>query len=127
VLSATTLFVGVSLLVNVADTVPRFDVRPTCRAAIAMLDPNSERTVEGCVKGEETARKNLEKNWSQFPVSDRNQCMATATNHGSPSYEELALCLEMLHDKREQSAKDRAGGRAPRPCRDSISSAIKCE
>ena len=53
---------GLGLLINVADTVPRYDVTPTCRAAINMVAAGSEgRTVESCVAGEERARKDLEK------------------------------------------------------------------
>jgi hypothetical protein len=94
------LFASIGLVINVADSVPQFDVRPTCRSAISMMGPNSARTVEHCVAGEEAARKDLEKNWSKFPAEDRNLCVGTATNHGSPSYEELHTCLEMMRDNR---------------------------
>jgi hypothetical protein len=102
------LLASIGLVINVADSVPRFDVRPTCRSAISMMGPDPARSVEQCVAGEETARRDLEKNWSKFPAADRNQCVGVATNHGSPSYEELHTCLEMMRDNgalREQEQK----------------------
>jgi hypothetical protein len=101
------LLASIGLVINVADSVPRFDVRPTCRSAISMMGSDSTRTVEQCVAGEERARKDLEKNWSKFPAADRNQCVGTATNHGSPSYEELQTCLEMMRDNRTIREKER--------------------
>ena len=82
---------GLGLLVNVADTVPRYDVTPTCRAAINMVATGSEgRTVESCVAGEERARKDLEQEWSKTPSVERSQCIATMAKGGAPSYVELA-------------------------------------
>jgi hypothetical protein len=95
------------LVINVADSVPRFDVRPTCRSAISMMGSDPARSVEQCVAGEERARKDLEKNWSKFPATDRSQCVGTATNHGSPSYEELQTCLDMMQDNRALRERER--------------------
>jgi len=79
------LLAGTSLVVQVADVVPRLDVASTCRAAIALAG-NQGRTVESCVAGEEAARKELEKDWAKFPGAERNQCIQTAAKGGSPSY-----------------------------------------
>jgi hypothetical protein len=47
-----------SLVIDAADAAPRYDVKPTCRAAIAMISSGAEgRTVESCLQGEEGARK----------------------------------------------------------------------
>ena len=46
-------------VVNVADTVPRYDMKPACRAAVDMMG-NQGRTAESCMLGEERARKDLE-------------------------------------------------------------------
>jgi hypothetical protein len=40
-------------MVNVADTVTRYDVKPTCRAAISMVAGSQGRTVESGLAGEE--------------------------------------------------------------------------
>lgn len=93
------LLAGTSLVVQVADVVPRLDVASTCRAAIALAG-NQGRTVESCVAGEEAARKELEKDWAKFPGAERNQCIQTAAKGGSPSYVEIIVCLEMMRDSR---------------------------
>jgi hypothetical protein len=50
--------IGFGLTINVADTVPPYDVRSTCRAAVAMVGGGTQgRTVENCMAGEEAARK----------------------------------------------------------------------
>ena len=45
------------LVIPVADTVPRYDVRSTCRAAVTLAAGSEGRTVESCMAGEEVARK----------------------------------------------------------------------
>jgi hypothetical protein len=44
--------IGLGLTINVADAVPRYDVRPTCRAAIAPAAGSEGRTVESCIASE---------------------------------------------------------------------------
>ncbi|MGB7834668.1 MAG: hypothetical protein WBL84_20910, partial [Xanthobacteraceae bacterium] len=65
-IALATLLVGSGLAINVADNVPHYDMKPTCRAAVDMMG-NQGRTVEGCMSGEERARKDLEKDWSKYP------------------------------------------------------------
>ena len=79
------------LVINVADSVPRFDVRPTCRSAISMMGSDPARSVEQCVAGEERARKDLEKNWSKFPATDRSQCVGTARITGHQAMKSFKL------------------------------------
>ena len=75
--------VGSGLVINVADTVPRYDVKPTCRAAVDMISGGAGgRTVENCLAGEEGARKELEKDWSKVPTAERSQCVATMVTGG---------------------------------------------
>ncbi len=101
--------IGFGLVINVADTVPRYDVRPTCRAAVDLIAGGAGgRTVENCLAGEEGARKELEKDWSKFPSAERSRCVATMGNGGSPSYVELAVCLDMMRDSRAHLEEERA-------------------
>ena len=73
---------------------PRYDVKSTCRAAIKLTASTSP---EGnCLAGEEAARKNLAKDWSQFPSLERVQCMGTVVT--APSYVALLSCLEMKRE-----------------------------
>jgi hypothetical protein len=101
VLPHAAFLIGLGLVINVADTVPRYDVRSTCRAAISLAGGGSEgRTVDNCVSGEDVARKDLEKQWAKLPTGERTECMGTVTVGGSPSYVELLICLEMMGDSR---------------------------
>ena len=105
-----TLLIGFGLVINVADAVPRYDVKPTCRAAVDLVAGGGEgRTVESCLAGEERARKELEKDWSRIPSAERSQCIATMAKGGAPSYVELVVCIEMMRDSRtHREAEERA-------------------
>jgi hypothetical protein len=102
------LLTGLSLLIRVADVVPKYDVKPTCRAAVSLAAGTEGRTVESCIAGEEAARKQLSKEWPKIPVAERSQCINTMTKGGSPSYVELVVCLEMMRDSREHQEEERA-------------------
>ena len=106
----TMLLVGSGLVVNAADRVPNLDVKSTCTAAIKMMGATG-RTVENCLEGEHKARKDLEKDWSKLPTSERSQCVATSAG-GSPSYVELLICLEMMGDSRKHREEERAASKA---------------
>jgi hypothetical protein len=105
------LLVGTGFVINVADTVPRYDVTSICRAAIELAG-NTGRTVDSCVAGEEAARKDLAKDWSKIPSAERTQCMGTVAVGGSPSYVELLICVEMLGDSRKRREDERAPSKA---------------
>jgi hypothetical protein len=95
-----------SLMIQVADTVPHYDVRSTCQRALA-LALGSDRSVENCLAGEESARKDLGKDWAKAPAAEQSQCMDTVNVGGSPSYVELLTCLEMMRDSRKLQEEDR--------------------
>ena len=105
-----TLLIGIGFVINVADTVPRYDVKPTCQAAINLTAGAQGRTVESCIAGEERARKELEKDWSKIPIAERSQCVATMARGGFPSYVELVICVEMTKDSRVHQEEERAKG-----------------
>jgi hypothetical protein len=106
----TMLLVGTGLVVQTADRVPNLDVKSTCAAAIKMAGPTG-RTVESCLVGETVARKDLERDWSKLPSSERSQCVATSAG-GSPSYVELLVCLEMMGDSRKHQEEERTASKA---------------
>lgn len=99
---------SITLVTNVANTVPRYDLKPTCRAAINLASGVEGRTIDSCLAGEEVARKQLEKDWSTTPVAEQNVCEATMAKGGYPSYVELSVCLEMMRDSRAHKAEERA-------------------
>jgi hypothetical protein len=108
------LLVGSGLVLNVADTVPRFDVKRTCRAAMELSGVQG-RTIDSCVNGEMAARKELEKDWSTYPSAERNQCATPMVGDRSPSYVELLICLEMNRESRKHQEEQRAASKAKKP------------
>jgi hypothetical protein len=102
------LIASMGSVVSVADTVPRYDVRPTCRAAVALTAGSEGRTVESRMAGEERSRKDLEKDWAKIPTAERTQCMGTVNVGGSLSLVELQICLEMMQDLRKHLEDERA-------------------
>jgi hypothetical protein len=107
------LLTSLGLVVQVADAVPRYDIRRTCRAAVTLAAGSEGRTVESCMAGEEAARKDLEKQWAKVPAPERTQCVGTVAVGGSPSYVELLICLEMMRDSRTHQQDERAKARNP--------------
>jgi acetyl-CoA acetyltransferase len=91
------LLVGSSLIVAVADEVPKLDVMPSCRAASSVPPAN----LESCLKDEDNARKVLAGNWTQFNAGDRATCTRDNTVAGLSSYVVLRTCLEMARDARK--------------------------
>src|ERR1700761_6377991 len=104
------LITSLGLAVSVADTVPRYDLLPTCRKAIALAagEGSGGRTVKSCMAAEEEARKSLEKDWAKTPAAEQTQCMGTVKVGGAPSYVELQTCLEMMRDSRKLHEEERA-------------------
>ncbi len=65
---------GSSLFLTVADAVPKYDVRPTCRAAIEMMGSQG-RTVDSCMASETAARDEIAKIGRVFPMTrKRDAC-----------------------------------------------------
>jgi hypothetical protein len=96
------LLVGTGLILQVADPVPKLDVKSTCKAAVELAG-STGRTVESCLAGEMAAHKELEKDWAKFPAGERTQCVQTAAHGGAPSYVEILVCLEMMRDSRTRN------------------------
>jgi hypothetical protein len=85
------------LAVTVSDTVPRFNIEPTCKGGLG--SPGLNERYSRCISEENAARQKLEANWSKYPAGDRTVCARTA-GMGSGSYVELLTCLEMDADAR---------------------------
>jgi hypothetical protein len=81
-----------------ADGVPKLDVAPGCKAAAqSMGGSDLEASLQNCIKGEHRTRDGLAQDWSTFALGDRTFCIA-AVKGFSPTYSELATCLEMRRD-----------------------------
>jgi hypothetical protein len=55
------LLIAFGLAINVADTMPRYDMKPTCRAAIALAAGSEGRNIDNCMTGEEETRRQIDK------------------------------------------------------------------
>ena len=88
--------------VSIADTVPAYNVEPSCRGGRDVVaDPrvSQDARFAQCLRDEDAARTTLQAQWMQFPAGDRNTCAETA-KLGTPSYVQLLTCLELARDAR---------------------------
>lgn len=93
------VLLSAQLMVPVADSVPEFDVTPSCRGASRAAIGN--RDAESCLQQERNAREELRREWSQFPARDRTTCQHSTDMGGIPSYVEMLTCLEIARDVRD--------------------------
>jgi hypothetical protein len=96
------MFVLATLLVSsqllaVADSVPVFDVKKSCRGS-EILSIVVQRNTDACKESEEATRDQLKKSWGEFSARDKVECIATSQIGGHPSYADLITCLEMRRD-----------------------------
>lgn len=99
------LLASSNLVLNAAATIPTYNVKPTCRAAIEM-SAMAGRTVEMCEASEAQARAEIVKAWPTFTEATKERCIRTSAGH-APSYIELIICLESVRDqqKRQEEGK----------------------
>jgi hypothetical protein len=104
--SAVLLALAGTLLFTVADNIPTLNVEAGCRAAAKMGDSLSlDATLRQCLADENSARDQLEKQWTQFPPALRQRCLATTESGGDPSYVEVLVCLQMGRDAAQRRWK----------------------
>lgn len=87
-----------TLLVTVADRVPKLDVTPSCRGAVAakVLTQNVD-AMQNCLAIEKGAHDQLVKEWLEFSSADRAKCVSEVMIF-SPTYTELLTCLEFSRE-----------------------------
>jgi hypothetical protein len=83
-----------------ADDVPTLQVGPSCEAA-GRGTVVIGRSKESCMADETTARDALQKNWSKYSATDKQQCLGMEKAGGPSSYVELQSCLEIRRDARD--------------------------
>ena len=112
--SLAALPLAAQLFVTVADTVPTFDVAPSCRAAASVTGASQDR-LQTCMQSEQRARDLIVKHWDQFTAADRRNCALTASVGGSPTYTEMVTCLEMARDTRNPAGQTETLAPLPAP------------
>jgi hypothetical protein len=93
------------VLAATKDSVPRFNVEPSCRAAAQRAVPVG--TIDTCIQKEQEIREQLVREWSKFPAADKATCIGLSTAGGIPTYTELITCLELARDVRALPPGDR--------------------
>ena len=97
----STLGLTAVLLVAGSDSVPKLDVNPSCRDA-ATLGEDINTTFDQCMNDEHDALAQLQKEWNQFSLSDRQSCTAEQSDivglSSLSSYVELLECLVLARD-----------------------------
>ena len=81
--------------VSKGNGVPNWDVTSSCRAAaqVATAGEAGDRE-KSCIESENRAREKLAADWSTYPAAERTRCIGSI-EWFSPTYTELATCLEM--------------------------------
>ena len=106
--SASLLAFAGTLLMTVVDKMPTLNVEAGCRAAKMGDSLSLDATLRQCLADENSARGQLEKQWTQFPLALRQRCLATTETGGDPSYVEVLVCLQMGRDAAQM--EDPLGG-----------------
>ncbi|WP_246504759.1 hypothetical protein [Microvirga antarctica] len=91
----STLALAASLIAPVADGMPNFNPRLTCKADATAQDGVAQQTVKQCLADEDDARAKVEAQWSSFAAPLRARCAAETQVGGSPSYVEVLVCLRI--------------------------------
>jgi hypothetical protein len=95
--SAAALSLGVQLQSAMADEVPNYDVRKSCKVD-TQANPTAQ-SMTGCVADEQNARTTLVSQWTQFAPESRSRCTQMVGDPAGPqSYVELLTCLQMAKD-----------------------------
>ena len=75
---------------------PKFSINPTCKGTT--VNSPTAPPKDACKRDEEQARAQLQKQWTSFPVADRQHCASLTQMGGSPSYVELLTCLQIARE-----------------------------
>jgi hypothetical protein len=94
-----------------SDQYPVLDVAPVCRgiSSQSSLEAGLRNTsFDECMKGEQSDREAMIKEWSTFNSDDKRHCIAETTMGGESSYTDLITCLEMSRDVRKLHSDEHA-------------------
>lgn len=90
---------GVQVHAAIADEVPTFDVRKSCKTDVQAFQGSG--TASGCMTDEQNAQKILVSQWTQFAPESRTRCTQMVSDvAGTQSYVELLTCLQMAKDSK---------------------------
>jgi hypothetical protein len=91
---------GSLTIVAIADDVPTYDVRATCRGE--SLQDASAGVTAACLADEQKARETLVTQWTQFAPEARTSCLQLEGDiTGVRSYVELLTCLQIAKQAKD--------------------------
>jgi hypothetical protein len=77
-----------------AQQLPRFNIETTCRTAQALTAEDRD-PVQGCMRDEAEAERQLQTVWTSAAAAHREACEAETRVEGFPSYVDVLTCLQM--------------------------------
>jgi hypothetical protein len=102
------ILLTVSHVVLAAETIPKYSVELTCRAA-AEASTNPGRGSNDCQRDETDAQSKLEQEWARYTSTQRANCARFAGLDRAPSYVESLTCMEMAKQAQELPEESKIG------------------
>jgi hypothetical protein len=99
IVSAAIVLAAASTALAKDGGLPNLDIEQGCRAsekAMASATGTDADTFASCKNDENDARKQLERNWTTYPASDKARCIQP--KEYTPSFVEWLTCIEMERD-----------------------------
>ncbi len=81
---------------------PNLDISSGCKD-VSKNDLNKTTDYSGCISEEQTARRQLKKEWASYSRDMHDQCMNLVTPPALPSYVTLQECLQMSRDAKKMA------------------------
>ena len=96
-------FIPILLGTYVLTAAPKIDSLATCKATVAaitdLFGDQTFATIENCMRQENEALAQIQKDWGTYPASDKALCAQTKAY--MPNYVEWLTCFEMFRDVRK--------------------------
>jgi hypothetical protein len=91
------LVVGTHILMVASSGPPKVDIRATCQTSVdeitKVFRDTAGQTIESCLKQQNDAFEQIEKNWATYPAAAKTHCVQPGGY--MPSYVEWLTCFEM--------------------------------
>jgi hypothetical protein len=86
-----------------ADEVPTFDFKKTCKTDVQGDQGTSDQAIASCMTDEQNARATLVSEWTQYSSASKRECVGAQVDGSGPqSYVELLTCLQIAKEVKGQ-------------------------
>jgi hypothetical protein len=89
---------AVTSVMVVADSLPKLNTAPGCKAAAAFsraMDSHVAQGFESCMDDEETAHTRLLEGWETYPADAKKHCLDQSMHNEDQSYVDVLECLHL--------------------------------